>query len=201
MPSRSTLERIRRSNTSGTSLPAAPLRRHTASSLTKAPVSTSEETRSSKNSGLPSTPAHKASMMDSPAPAPMSERAKARSASSGKGESSTLRSGQQASDSSVLSRADTPGSGSGRLVARSNRGVSSASAAISSVRRNEVGSDQCRSSSTSTVGPLSANRATTARTAAKVARWRPSGLSPARRASSGPERRPRMWANRSMWSV
>ena len=67
------------------------------------------------------------------------------------------------------------------VVRSTNRGPSPASAASSSVSRNDMGSAQCRSSRTSTVGPLPTSRATTAPTAAKVARWSPSGLSRARR--------------------
>ena len=49
-------------------------------------------------------------------------------------------------------------------------GPSLARVARSSVRRNEVGSAQCRSSKANTVGPKEARRDTTARRALKVSR-------------------------------
>ena len=98
----------------------------------------------------------------------------------GKGESSSRRSRQLVSASKALSRAGTPASGSGRLVASRKSGPSLATFASSSVSRSDVGSAQCRSSKTKTVGPLPTSCATKARIAAKVARWSPSGLSRAR---------------------
>ena len=47
----------------------------------------------------------------------------------------------------------------------------------SSVRRSEVGSAQCRSSNTSTVGPWATSLAKTVRMASKVARCNCSGVS------------------------
>ena len=93
-PSRSTRERMRRSKTSGTSVPALPLRRQVVSSLYQgAGLDQSRRAVPPRTAGCPRRPAHMASMTPSPAPGPMRERARARSASSGKGESSTLRNG------------------------------------------------------------------------------------------------------------
>ena len=85
--------------------------------------------------------------------------------------------------SNEASRAETPGSGSGRRVAStSNRGrrepvpPAPRSAAAKSGRPSAGPPGQARS------GPWPRRRATTARTAANVARWRPSGL---RRAQPG----------------
>ena len=85
------------------------------------------------------------------------------------------------------------GRGRGDLVAMTNSVPSRVSAASSWVRRNDVGSAQCRSSSARTVGPLATSRASTARTAAKLARCRPSGLSRSGRPHRVGARRPMMW--------
>ena len=64
----------------------------------------------------------------------------------------------------------------------SNSGPFLMTAQSSSVRRSEVGSAQCKSSSTSTVGPLETSLETTVATASKVARCNCSALSCARTA-------------------
>ena len=197
----STREPINRSNASGTSTVTERSIDHDVSSLTNAPVSTSDENRSSKNRGFPSIFVRKAPITSLPASSPTIERASSSSASSLRGASSTLRNGQRELASKAVSSAETPGSGSGRLVASSNRGVSCASAASSSVSRSDVGSAQCKSSSTRTVGPFAASLVITARTEAKVARWNPSGLNPARRTPSARVRNPIMWARKAVCST
>ena len=91
--------------------------------------------------------------------------------------SSSARPGQRAEDDPVHRRGAERASleaghlgrpAPGRLVARTSRRRPAASRARSRVRRSEVGSAQCRSSRTSTVGPAATRRETSERQAANV---------------------------------
>ena len=79
-------------------------------------------------------------------------------------------------DLNAASIADTPGSGCGRRVTTTSSGPSCTSSASSCVSARDEASAQCKSSRASTVGPASASRATTFRTATNVSRWRSTGL-------------------------
>ena len=171
-PTRSTRARAMRSRAAGTgtSAPAGPPKDHSPRSLTNAPVSRSNKKRSSRNRGLPSTPSRTASTTAAGA-SPSRDATRVRSAGSGRGESSIFRNGQGAPpDSRKLSRSDTPGSGSGRLVTSTSSGPAAASATSCSVSRTDVGSAQWRSSRARTVGPTAASRPTTARRALRLQR-------------------------------
>ena len=144
---------MRRSSTSGTSTTALPLRDHSVPVLMRAPVSTSDEKRSSMNSGLPSIFVHTVSITSSPEAAPTTARASSRSSVRLSGERGTLWNLHRPPVSRPCSRADTPGSGSGRRVATRSSGASPATSASFSVNRRDVGSAQCKSSKASTVGP------------------------------------------------
>ena len=149
-----------------------PLTDHEPSSLTNAPVSTSDEKRSSKKRGFPSTLARIVPITSLAAPSPTIARTSSSSAPSLRGVNSILRNGHRAEVSRALSSAETPGSGSGRLVASSNRGASCASAARSSVRRSDVGSP-----TTKTTEPVPDVAPRSASSSANSSLFRPTGRS------------------------
>ena len=147
---RSARERTRRSSASGTALRVPVPGRQPALPCWRAPVSMREANRSSKNNGLPSTPSHTMSRTPSSTSPPRSQRAKFSHQSCPEALAARPAADNRRAESSAPSRR-----GQGRvpafvsLTARAAR----TRAARSAVKRREVGSDQCRSSRASTVGP------------------------------------------------
>ena len=88
-----------------------------------------------------------------------------------------------------------PGSGSGRRVASTRNGPEEASVASSPVSRSEVGSDQCRSSRASTVGPMLDQASQQRPHSRNVMCWSSAGLICARCAPPAPGGKPIMCAS------
>ena len=97
---------------------------HEVSGLTKAPVSTSDENRSSKKQRISVLFVRNVPMTSLPASSPTIDRLSSISASAFRGDSSTLRNGHRELVAKAVSSGETPGSGSRRLVASSSRRAS-----------------------------------------------------------------------------